>query len=367
MTNQPLVSIVLPTYNGARYLEESVQSCLEQSYTNWELIIVDDASKDATPLLIARLTGIDARIRTIRHEVNRKLPGALNTGFAAAQGTYFTWTSDDNRYRPQALATMVDFLESHPDTGLVYTDFSEMDDQGSLLQQVVVPPPEALLDGNRIGGSFLYRRTLADQVGRYAEDLFLAEDYDYWLRASALSRLEPLHVDCYLYRLHTASLTSSQAERVQTATALTLLRNLPAMTWASDAARAKAYFRAGLRLAEIGQVTQARGPLREAMVHYRILATDRSYVLNKLLYRGSGLRTAEEFQILVDALPQDGAEIGAFAQQLRGRYHGEKCFEGHQQQDPATVRYHLPKALHHQPNWFGNRGLWRIAWWAYSH
>jgi hypothetical protein len=259
----------------------------------------------------------------------------------------------------------VDFLESHPDTGLVYTDFSEIDDQGALLQQVVVPPLDALLDGNRIGGSFLYRRTLAEQVGLYAEDLFLAEDYDYWLRASARFRLEPLHIDCYLYRLHAASLTSSQVERVQTATALTLLRNLPAITWASDEARAKAYFRAGLRLAEIGQATQAQAPLREAIVRYGILEMDRTYVLNKLLYRESGLRTTEEFNRLVGALPQDVAECRTFIQQLRGRYHGEKCFEGHQQQEPAMVRYHLPKALHHQPNWLGNRGLWRIAWWAY--
>ena len=92
MKRNPLVSIVLPTHNGARYLEQAVQSCLDQTYRNWELIIVDDASTDETPALIARLVAADSRIRSIRNEVNQKLPGALNTGFAQARGEYLTWT-----------------------------------------------------------------------------------------------------------------------------------------------------------------------------------------------------------------------------------------------------------------------------------
>src|SRR5690606_22425727 len=115
MNESPFVSIVLPTYNGARYLAQSIESCINQTYTQWELIIVDDASTDDTPAIISHYVQLDSRIRTVRHSTNRKLPAALNTGFDMARGEYFTWTSDDNYYRPEALGVMVAFLESRAD------------------------------------------------------------------------------------------------------------------------------------------------------------------------------------------------------------------------------------------------------------
>jgi glycosyltransferase involved in cell wall biosynthesis len=99
----PLVSIILPTYNGSQYLSEAIESCLHQTYENWELILVDDCSTDATPQIIGRYVGRDPRIRSIRHASNKKLPEALNTGHAAAQGEYLMWTSDDNRLLPAAI------------------------------------------------------------------------------------------------------------------------------------------------------------------------------------------------------------------------------------------------------------------------
>lgn len=74
MRTQRLVSIVLPTHNGSRYLDESIRSCLDQTYANWELIIVDDHSADLTPEIIARYESLDSRIRSVRHATNRKLP-----------------------------------------------------------------------------------------------------------------------------------------------------------------------------------------------------------------------------------------------------------------------------------------------------
>jgi glycosyltransferase involved in cell wall biosynthesis len=127
--SDPLVSIVLPTFNGSRYINDSIHSCVEQTYTNWELIIVDDHSNDSTPQIIAEWTRKDPRIRSIRNPNNLRLPASLNRGFAEASGTYLTWTSDDNLYRFSALQRMVTFLEGNLDYGLVYTDFSEIDEK----------------------------------------------------------------------------------------------------------------------------------------------------------------------------------------------------------------------------------------------
>lgn len=241
MTVNPLVSIVLPTYNGTRYLDQAVQSCLSQTYSNWELIIVDDASTDDTPVRIAHHMAKDSRIRSVRHETNRKLPAALNTGFSRANGDYLTWTSDDNCYRPQALAEMVTFLESQAEIDVVYTAYSVIDERGHVLQQLVIRDLDLLLRRNCVGPCFLYRRSVYEKTGGYAEDLFLAEDYDFWLRVSVRFRLQPLHKDLYLYRDHGDSLTVKHEERINLAAEQALARNLLQMKWASVTARGMAY------------------------------------------------------------------------------------------------------------------------------
>ena len=108
----PTVSIVLPTYNGSQYIRESLDSIIKQTCTDWELLIVDDCSSDHTLEIAREYASRDARITVIHNEVNRKLPSALNIGFAHAKGKYLTWTSDDNRYLPEALSVMAEYLDN---------------------------------------------------------------------------------------------------------------------------------------------------------------------------------------------------------------------------------------------------------------
>jgi glycosyltransferase involved in cell wall biosynthesis len=241
--SDPLVSIVLPTFNGSRYINDSIHSCVEQTYTNWELIIVDDHSNDSTPQIIAEWTRKDPRIRSIRNPSNLRLPASLNRGFAKASGTYLTWTSDDNLYRFSALQRMVTFLEGNLDYGLVYTDFTEIDNSGYHVQNVCAASPGRLAIGNCVRACFLYRKAVAEHVGAYREDLFLVEDWDYWLRIARRFRLEVLHADSYLYRLHSKSLTSTQTAQVRTAVRKLLIEHLPHMQWAGNRNRALGYIK----------------------------------------------------------------------------------------------------------------------------
>jgi len=100
----PTVSAVLPTRNGSRYIDRAIESVVEQTFADWELIVVDDASTDDTAAKIDAWARRDERIRSVHLEENRKLPGALNEGFRLAKGDYLTWTSDDNWYAPEAFA-----------------------------------------------------------------------------------------------------------------------------------------------------------------------------------------------------------------------------------------------------------------------
>jgi len=100
----PAISVVLPTHNGSRFIDQAIDSIVRQTYQDWELIVVDDASTDDTPTRIDWWPRQDDRIRVVHLERNRTLPGALNEGFSRARGEYHTWTSDDNWYHPDALA-----------------------------------------------------------------------------------------------------------------------------------------------------------------------------------------------------------------------------------------------------------------------
>ena len=201
-----LVSIVLPVYNGARFLRQSIDSCLQQTYRNIELIVVDDGSKDNSVDIVKSYN--DERIKLVRHETNRKLPAALNTGFKQTSGFYLTWTSHDNYYAPTAIAEMVDFLEQNPDTHFVFVDDYFVDEANQCLGVVVRGPIEQLATESCLGGGFLYTRTVYEKVGPYNERTFLAEDYDYWLRVSAYFTVAHLAQPLYYYRQHPGSLTS---------------------------------------------------------------------------------------------------------------------------------------------------------------
>lgn len=229
MNSNSLVSIVLPTYNGSRYLEKAVRSCLDQTHSDWELVIVDDASTDATADLLEEIAGWDPRIRTTRHETNRKLPAALNTGFALTKGEFVSWTSDDNRYRKNAISTMFEFLKSNPETDIVYSDYTMINEKDDPIRRITVGNPDTLGYGNSIGSCFLYRRHVHDELNGYDENLFMAEDYDFWLRAAEKFRMTPLRRDLYLYRVHELSLTGKKWPDLLDATEKALKKNLPQM------------------------------------------------------------------------------------------------------------------------------------------
>ena len=270
--SSPLVSIVLPTHNGSAFLHASLESCVEQTYANWELIVVDDASTDETPEVIQHFVERDARIRTIRHPRNIRLPAALNSGFAVARGEYLTWTSDDNKYRPHALAEMVGFLEEHPDTGMVYADYSIIGKNDELIRAIQVRAIKYLPEANFVGGCFMYRRSVAATIGEYSSDLFLVEDWDYWFRVSSRFHVAPLHRDLYLYRKHDGSLTAQRSREVEAAVCLVLERNLPAIAWHNQGLRARVLVRLAIGAADRGNSSRMFLYLAQALASYpRIL------------------------------------------------------------------------------------------------
>lgn len=209
-----LVSIVLPVYNGEKYLRESIESVLNQTYKNFELIIVDDCSTDSTPGIVKEYMKNDSRIIYHRNHENIKLPRSLNQGFRLSKGDYLTWTSDDNRYRKNAIEYMVSEIKK-AGCEFLFTAFCTIDENGQEIGNYIIANNDVLLIPvkNVVGPSFMYTRVVYESIGDYDENLFLTEDFDYWQRIYAKFGAEYKNSIVYDYRLHGESLTDTRDDK----------------------------------------------------------------------------------------------------------------------------------------------------------
>lgn len=224
---KPLVSIVLPTYKRAHVLPDAIRSVLDQTWTNFELIIVDDNSPDNTPEVVASFD--DPRIRYVRNDPNLKLPGALNRGFSLARGDFLTWTSDDNLYAATAIERMVTELQRSR-SEFVYADYYLFADVGpdGRPQDVChdrLPDTLQLERGNHIGACFMYTRKVYETVGDYDPDLFLVEDYDYFMRVAKQFCMKHIAEPLYYFRRDDDTLYISRFCEVKASDVLVRYKN----------------------------------------------------------------------------------------------------------------------------------------------
>lgn len=204
---EPLVSVVIPAYNAALYLNEAVESLFAQTYKNLQIIIVNDGSKDDTAKIADALAQRDKRVEVI-HKANGGVSAARNDAFKAARGKYICFLDADDVYLPKKVEKQVAFLEAHPETVLVHCNFYVGDEtfqklepihRGKLpapLEQIFVycnwfPPLTPML-----------RASLVQKVGFFDTSLAVGEDWEYWIRC--LEHGKFAHLDEFLakYRRH---------------------------------------------------------------------------------------------------------------------------------------------------------------------
>lgn len=241
----PKISIVLPTYNGAKYVTEAINSVLAQSLTDWELLIVYSPSEDNTLELISPFANQDERIRIIHHPKDEgRLPGALNAGFEQAKGEYYTWLSDDNEFRPQSLADMLQILVTQADYILVYSDCTIINEETGQAHLNRKLASRYLAEKNVVTPSFLYRSWLHKRIGGYRRQYFLAEDYDFWIRSYDEGKFYHLNEDLQIYRFHDTSLTLEHTRQHQDKNRVRILHDaLENRIWTQKPeARARIYY-----------------------------------------------------------------------------------------------------------------------------
>ena len=215
MPDNPKVSVIMPTYNRARFIKDAIKSVLNQSFKDFELIIINDGSTDATEKIILKFK--DPRIIYIKKKKNKGLPSARNLGISRARGRYISYLDDDDIYYPRHLKRLSDFLDTHPGIGLVYADV-EFKKYGKTFVPYSFDYSKKHLEvDNIISGdvSLMHRREVFDKAGYFDESLSFGEDWDMWLRISDVCNFFHLKDVVACVRFHAGNMTNNTKEPLQ--------------------------------------------------------------------------------------------------------------------------------------------------------
>jgi glycosyltransferase involved in cell wall biosynthesis len=192
MVSAPKISVVMPAYNAATHLDEAVSSILGQTFRDFEFIIINDGSTDATASILKRYAEIDSRIQ-VYHQENQGMISALNRGCRLARGQYIARMDADDVSLPHRFERQLEYIERHPQIGILGTWICRLENEGSVMRTWCPPTNSRILKWTHFFGvgmchpSVLMRREVIEKVNFYRPDAVLADDWDLWLRASAIT------------------------------------------------------------------------------------------------------------------------------------------------------------------------------------
>lgn len=216
MSKAPAISVVMSVYNGARFLPQAIESILQQSWSDFEFVIVNDGSTDETWSILESYCSQDSRIRLTDQE-NRGLTASLNRGCSLSQGKFIARMDADDVAMPRRLEWQMDFMATHPDVGVLGGAFELIDGAGKNLGVSWLPLEDReirrmLLDSTAfLHPSVLMSHSALARVGGYREVKY-AEDYDLWLRLAEQTKLANLQEVIHQYRVHPDQVSVSKCK-----------------------------------------------------------------------------------------------------------------------------------------------------------
>lgn len=224
----------MPVYNGERYLGEALDDLLGQTFSDFELVAVDDGSTDGTPEVLKSYAQQDGRVVVVRNEVNQGLPRTLNRGLAHCSAPLVARADADDRYHAERLARQVEYMQAHPDVGLLSCASQRMDEEGNWTYVAHFPTEDGQIRMRELFvNSFshpgvMFRTELVRAVGGYDPTYTIAEDADLWARLRKMTKAANLAEPFVYYRVRMTSLmrsTTTEQERVGPVVRQRLLRD----------------------------------------------------------------------------------------------------------------------------------------------
>ena len=209
-----LVSVVMPTYNGGKFLPLAVESILNQSYKNLELIVIDDGSTDGS---VERLSAFsDSRLRIIKNPSNSGVVYSRNIGILSAAGQLVAMLDSDDLAYPDRLQKQVDVFYQDPDLSLLGSAADVIDSDGRLVSSMGVTGDSAaikkniLISNQFIQSSVMFKRDLAINLGMYSSQYPLAEDYAFWIKFVIANKVSNLTEKLVAYRVHESQVSQKK-------------------------------------------------------------------------------------------------------------------------------------------------------------
>ena len=218
-TSQPLVSIITPLYNAARFIQACSASIKAQTYQNWEHIIVDDASTDGSLSLAQELASADSRIRVVTLSRNKGAAYARNKATELASGDYIAFLDADDLWHPEKLSKQITFMQKH-NCAVSYTSYIQIDDEGNPLGKRINAMPSLTYSkqhkNNYIGNlTGVYNASLIGKIS--APSIRKRQDWALWLEAIKRSSKEALGLqeDLAFYRIREGSMSANKVQLVK--------------------------------------------------------------------------------------------------------------------------------------------------------
>jgi CMP-N-acetylneuraminic acid synthetase len=213
----PKVSVIITAYNYAEYIEKALDSVLNQTFDNFELVVVDDGSTDNTPEILREYSYEHSdKVRVVTLD-GMGLAGACNRGIEASAGEYIIRLDADDYLDENTLTIESRYLDSNQGIDLVYPDYYTVDKEGEIIDHVRLPKVNEevkLLDRSPLAAGAMYRKEAWEEIGGYNETLQYQEDYDFWVKFISTFNVHNINLPLMYYRQHSSSMSTNFSERM---------------------------------------------------------------------------------------------------------------------------------------------------------
>jgi GT2 family glycosyltransferase len=366
----------MSVYNGLPYLPLALDSILSQSFHDFEFVIVEDGSTDASAELLRAYAARDPRIRLAFNERNLGQALSLNKGLALARGEYIARQDSDDISLPQRLEKQVAYLDSHPAVGLLGTLSQVIDSDGQPVYGTGHHLPltdnaslqkQLLRNDPLCHGSVMLRRACLERVGGY-DPAAIVEDYDLWLRLAEVTEMAKVEPVLYLYRVHQGAKSEQNFPRVNVDTARVLHQALvrrfgPTPPAEHMRAVAHHYLLAAQTTYKAGQRDLAATAMQRALelLPAGISTAQMLDEIEQVYGPDKPFAFGESFTDMVFAGLPPSPTMAKLRGQLLADLHMRETFQGSKTQDWPRVRAHLWPGVRYNPRWLLNRGVLVIA------
>jgi glycosyltransferase involved in cell wall biosynthesis len=363
------ISVIIPAFNQGHYLGEAIQSVIDQTFPDFELIVVDDGSTDKTAQVACSF--LDPRVHYI-HQENRGLSAARNTGILRSSGEYLTFLDSDDLFVADKLETLLNALQQDPGLGFVAGQAVLIDENALPLGKIFDTPlpenPANLLLWNPLHVcSVMLRRDWQEKAGLFDETLNAYEDWDMWLRLARVGcRMGWVPHPVSLYRFHTRQMTRDK-DRMTTATFAVLDKvysdpNLPE-EWLElkDRAYSGAYIRAAIQAFRIGNTQEGADALNTAVrLDPSLLNENGDILADRLVGLSDSPKVKDRLlflELIYNHLPASLSLLKSQRKRRLSQAAVELGFRSYQAKDNVRARHFMWRAIQYRPQWLTNRGV----------